>query len=125
MSRGTCGIHRKILKLESAFIHCYRDLFTTGGPVEPERSLRGMESRMTPEMNNSLMKEFNCEEITVAIRQMSPQKAPRPDGFSAGIFHENWDVVGNEVCTTVLSILNSGVLDPKLNYTYCINSKEE
>lgn len=108
MSRGICG--KKQEDIENAFIRYYQNLFTTGGQVEPERCLSGTETRVTTKMNNVLMRDFNCEEITEAIHQMSPQKAPRHDGFSVGFFHESWEVVGDEVCQTILSILNSGVI---------------
>lgn len=69
-------------------------------------------------MNDKLLREFTKEEISAALHQMSPQKALSPDGFSAGFFQENLDIVGDEVCLTVLAILNSGTIASELNFTY-------
>lgn len=65
-----------------------------------------------------LLREFSKEEIYAALQQMSPHKALRPDGFSTWFFQDKWDVVGEEVCQSVLYILNSGTTDPEFNFTY-------
>jgi hypothetical protein len=49
---------------------------------------------------------------------MSLLKALRPDGFNAGFFQKNWEIMGLEVCQTILYILNSGEISEELNSTY-------
>lgn len=36
-----------------------------------------------------LTKEFTMEEVDTALSQMSPLKAPRPDGFSVSFFQKH------------------------------------
>ena len=77
-----------------------------------------MTSRVSEEANKYLLAEFTGEEISTVIHQMAPFKAPGPDGFTADFFQKHWATVGTEVCNYVLSILNSGVMNKELNFTY-------
>jgi hypothetical protein len=57
---------------------------------------------VTPEMNEKLMAVFTKEEISGALRQMLPNKAPGPDWFSAAFLH---------------FFFNTGQFDPRINCT--------
>ena len=46
------------------------------------------------------------------------QLAPGPEGYSAGFFHDNWPIVGDEVCQAIFTSLNSRILNTDLNFTY-------
>jgi hypothetical protein len=54
----------------------------------------------------------------LALFQLSPLKAPGPDGFSTGFYQENWGTVGDEVCTTIIDALNSSFLNSNMNFSY-------
>ena len=58
------------------------------------------------------------EEISIALSQMQPFKAPGPDGFAACFYQKYCSIVGDEVSRTVLNFLNFGIFDEKLNSTY-------
>jgi hypothetical protein len=62
--------------------------------------------------------EFTREEISKAVHQMAPFKVPGQDGFTVDFFQKNWATVGTKVCNLVLSILNLGVMNKELNFTY-------
>lgn len=64
-----------------AFTSFFQSLFTSEAVGEMERCLQMVESEVSPEMNEKLIKEFSMEEITVALNQMAPLKAPSLDGF--------------------------------------------
>ena len=53
--------------------------------------------KVIADMNNYLFKEFSDEQISDALFQIGPLKAPRPDGFPARFFQRNWGVVREEV----------------------------
>jgi hypothetical protein len=61
--------------------------------------------KVTPEMNDDLLKPFVEKEVKEALFQMFPTKAPGPDGFPAHFFQQHWEVCGAEVTTVVLRIL--------------------
>jgi hypothetical protein len=73
--------------------------------------------RVTTQMNNRLLEEFTIEEISQALQQMAPLKAPGPDGFPACFYQQNWATVHVEVNSTVLHFLNTGELNPDINAT--------
>ena len=52
--------------------------------------------------------------------QMHPSKTPRLDGMSHFFFQKFWHIVGQDVTTTVLSILNFGHMLQKMNYTHIV-----
>ena len=60
---------------------------------------------------DELAKDFTRAEIWGALRAMSPHKAPGPDGFHAVFFPQNWSLVKDQVCVTVLNILNTGFFE--------------
>ena len=49
---------------------------------------------------------------------MHPSKSPRPDGMSHFFFQKYWHVVGNDLTEVVLSVLHSGHMLHKINYTH-------
>ena len=75
--------------VEEVFIKYYKNLFTLDTRAEPDICLDEIHCHVTLDMNEGLMKDFSVEEVTVAVQQMSPHKAPGPDGFSAGFFQDN------------------------------------
>jgi hypothetical protein len=75
-------------------------------------------SRVTAGMNENLLKVFTRDEVSCALNQMAPLKAPGPDGFSADFFQEHWAIIGDEVCAAVLGFLNNGYMDADINSTF-------
>lgn len=47
------------------------------------------------------------EESLNIIKHLPKHKSPGPDGFSAEFFLATWKVIGPDVCTAVLSFINS------------------
>lgn len=47
---------------------------------------------------------------------MRVTKSPGPDGLGATFYKRNWDVIGLEVTTTILDILNNGLPFSHLNF---------
>lgn len=52
------------------------------------------------EINHSLISEV-AEEVRAAVFQMSPVKAPDPDGFGGIFYQKCWGVVGSSTTQAV------------------------
>jgi hypothetical protein len=105
-------------EIEGAFNMFFQDLFTVGNNLDVDQSLVALERKVTPQMNEKLVAELNVEEISQALNQMAPLKAPGPDGFPAAFFQQNWPTVQEEVCSAILHFFNTRILDAKINMTY-------
>jgi hypothetical protein len=51
---------------------------------------------------------------------MSPNKAPGPDGFTAGFFQKHWTLVKDSVTNAVLGFLNGGDMSEVVNQTVLV-----
>ena len=100
----------------------FTDMFTTTRPDEESLGgvLEGVERRVTPTMSKSLDAPFSAEEVKRAVFSMGAWKSPGPDGFHAGFFQENWDLVGADVTRTCLKVLNGHCSIRELNATYIV-----
>ena len=70
------------------------------------------------EMNAQLSTEFQACEVQRAIKQMAPLKASGPDGMSHLFYQRYWNLVGNDVCQSVLNFLNNASLLEHLNHPF-------
>ena len=69
-------------------------------------------------MKQQLDNPFKAEEIYVALSQMSPTMASRPDGLLVAFYQKYWHSVKNEVIKICLHILNDRGFIALLNHTY-------
>ncbi|XP_042979926.1 uncharacterized protein LOC122310106 [Carya illinoinensis] len=107
-------------EVEETFQGYFQNLFLSSEPscTDIEECLRGLGKRVSSEMNDYLLKPFSRMEVEKALKQMTPLKAPGPDGFGPCFYQNHWKIVSEEVCSTALSFLNGKPMDPALNYTH-------
>ncbi|XP_042958050.1 uncharacterized protein LOC122293561 [Carya illinoinensis] len=92
--------------------------------------LRGQEYTLLPsagllekknqhrDMKSWLSKPFTREEVRGAMFQMNPLGSPGPDGFPADFYQKHWEVVGEEVYSYALEVLNCSRSLQDVNDTY-------
>ncbi|KAA3456692.1 reverse transcriptase [Gossypium australe] len=84
----------------------FGNLFTASN-MGPDDHLFGlMEEKVTESMNANLIKQFTVDEIAHAVKMMSPLHAPGVDVFPAIFFQRYWHILGPEISSYCLSILN-------------------
>ena len=79
--------------------------------------LEHVPTRVTDEMNNRLTRPYSATEVEKALHWMKPNKAPGPNGFTAGFYQLHWELMGNDITVAVLEFLNGGALPEDLNST--------
>ena len=76
--------------MEGMVNNYFSNLYTNDPSIYPQEVVSLFDQCITPEMNETLCKEFSEEEIGDALFQIGPLKAPGPDGFPARFFQRNW-----------------------------------
>jgi hypothetical protein len=66
----------------------FKDLYTADQSVVPEIVTHFFQQKVDDQTNESLCAPFTDEEISFALFQIGPSKAPGPDGFPAAFFRE-------------------------------------
>ncbi|KAA3466249.1 reverse transcriptase [Gossypium australe] len=95
-------------ELQEVAKNYFEKLFSSEGVADPKRILEGIDSSISPEMNEVLNSPFTADEILVALKGMGPLKVPGSDGFPALFFQKYWHIVGKEVLEFCLGVLNDG-----------------
>lgn len=69
--------------------------------------------RVTPEMNQRLIRIPDIVKVQAAVFSINSDKAPGPDGFSAGFYQNFWDVIGEDVYRDIKVFFKSSFLHPR------------
>ena len=85
----------------------FSHLFRSSSSQDIHRLLNCVKEKVTPEMNDSLLRDFSREEICDALNSIGNLKAPGPDGNSAIFYKEFWEIVGDDVTNAVLDVCSA------------------
>uniref|UniRef100_A0A803PF28 Reverse transcriptase domain-containing protein n=1 Tax=Cannabis sativa TaxID=3483 RepID=A0A803PF28_CANSA len=105
--------------IESIAINYFKKLFSKANEgIDIQTILsRCVPNRLSTEDNDRLLEPFSCEEVKIAMFQINLLKAPGKDGLPGLFFHKSWDIVGKEVISACLDILNNNADCKPLNET--------
>jgi hypothetical protein len=82
------------VQLQELVNNFYKNLFT----ISNQSSIWQHTDIKFPELDSDeiamLGANITDEEVKIAVYDMSPWKAPGPDGFPAGFYQHSWDTVG-------------------------------
>lgn len=96
----------------------YQVLFTTTNPSIIEAVVTDIPKTTAKEMNLSLEAVYTREEVEIALKQMEPLKAPRPDGLLPLFFQHYWQDIGDEVSQVMLNFLTTSSFPSSIHHTY-------
>ncbi|MCI27005.1 ribonuclease H protein, partial [Trifolium medium] len=68
-------------------------------------------------MHDYLNRSFSIEEVTMAMKHLKGNAAPGPDGLNAAFYQQYWEIIGHDIATTVLNILNHEGDPSSINHT--------
>jgi len=104
-------------EMQRMAVSYFKSLYTRDPSLNPEVILTLTPVQVTEDMNVQLCKEFSREEIAHALFQIGAIKAPGPDGFHARFYHQNWDLLKDEVIAAVLRFFATGHMPEGVNDT--------
>jgi hypothetical protein len=94
---------------ERRFITNYfYNIFRSNGAADTQQLTQAVECKVTNEMNDALIQEYNADEVKNALESIGDMKAPGPDGMPSIFYKRFWEVVGEKVTEEVLQVLNGG-----------------
>jgi hypothetical protein len=97
----------------------FRDIYTADHSVAPEIITNLFQCKVDDQTNESLCAPFTDEEISSALFQIGPSKAPGPDGFPAAFFQRNWGTIKEDIIRAVRIFFEEGDMPKGVNDT-CI-----
>jgi hypothetical protein len=98
-------------------IDYFGNLFSQDVTVDPEVNVQHFCPVITIEMNHELTKPYSEEEISDALFQIGPLKAPGPDGFPARFFQRSWLFMKDDVVRAVRLFFETGIMKDGVNDT--------
>lgn len=96
----------------------YRNIFSTESSGDLSVVQEVLSPKVTEDMNLKLISIPSPSEIKAAVFAIHADKAPGPDGFSAGYYHSFWDLIGEDVTREVQEFFISGSLYQRQNETH-------
>ncbi|CAL9001623.1 unnamed protein product, partial [Prunus brigantina] len=101
----------------SIFCEYFKTLFTTSGENDFSTVLAAVNPKVTREHNERLSQPFTRVELEDVLSKMFPTKYPGLDGMPALFYQRYWHVLGNDVVSFCLNVLNGGASVREINHT--------
>lgn len=112
--------------IANVFTNYFIDMFTSSDPSRIEEAVEVVHGRISDDIKNILKQEFSKEEVYSALKSMTATAAPGPDGMLALFYQKFWSIVGDDVSSLVLDILNGNGDPSNINHTFiCLIPKKK
>lgn len=107
-------------RLKPFITNHYKSLFSSRAGQRVNEVLQAVERKVSPSMNETLLKTFAEDEVEEALNSIGDLKAPGPDGMPSIFYKRFWDLVGDHVKSEVLAVLNGGPMPEGWNDTVIV-----
>ncbi|KAL9687729.1 hypothetical protein QQ045_032136 [Rhodiola kirilowii] len=107
-------------EIKALIVNYYNDLFMSRQTIQKENiqaHLNVIPCKVTSRHNEILLAPYTADEVTRALFQIDPNKAPGYDGFSAAFFQHNWEIIQSDFTRECLDFLNFGQFNAVNNST--------
>ena len=95
----------------------FKDIFTAAPSPDASGVVDLVNTVIADNDNDKLCAEFTDHEISDALFQIGPLKAPGPDGFPARFFQRNWEVLKENIIRVVNEFFKTGIMPEGVNET--------
>ncbi|KAK6164048.1 hypothetical protein DH2020_000912 [Rehmannia glutinosa] len=106
--------------IASTFLDYYQNLFSAEPTLDMDRAIDAIDTKMTGDMNEILMRPFSQDKVRAALSQMHPTKSPGPDGMPAVFFQKFWPFIHTDILPVILNVLNGHSNPRDLNHTLIV-----
>lgn len=104
----------------------YQNLFASSSPNRVDEAVEVVKNRISDEMRAILDERFTEEEVYCEAKNLKAHSAPGPDGMPAIFFQQFWSIVGRDITSFALNVLNDGVNPGNINHTFiCLIPKKK
>lgn len=111
----------RLIEGEDNLHHIAMQYFKELFEAKPVRNSSSLMSKIDPcilsQHNEELVRNFTAEKVVEALRDMTPLKAARTNGFPIFFFQKYWHLIGEEVSKYCLDVLNNGKQLEEVNKT--------
>eukprot|EP00253_Pinus_taeda_P007450 PITA_07450 len=91
-------IHKDFASIKPATHNHFKGLYSEENNTNQNfRLLDEIPSSISVEMNHQIESEVTMDEVKRALYAMNPDKSPGPDGFTASLLQNCWDIVGKDL----------------------------
>jgi hypothetical protein len=98
----------------------FQNLYKADESTQPAAILDAIQPLISHEINETLCTEFSEDEISFAMFQIGPLKAPGRDGFPASFYQRHWGVLKNDIIAAVKEFFKSGHMPDGVNDTVIV-----
>jgi hypothetical protein len=103
--------------IERVLLNHFNTLFQRQQTQNIESTVEVVKDKLSQDMKEYLEAAFSEFEVYNAIKEMKSMAAPGPDGLPALFYHNYWDIIGKDVISTALDILNNNGDPSPFNHT--------
>ena len=84
-------------EIATVLVNYFQEIFSSTRPNSRSSVLDQVQPMITSEMNNQLSSRFLASEATVALKEMTPLKAPRPYGMPPLFYQHFWPLLNGDI----------------------------
>lgn len=104
--------------LQTIMVNFFSELFKAGDLQNVNNVCAKIHRKIPPHLATLLTLPFTPTNVWNALQEMVPTKTPGLNGFNALFYQQYWDVVGEDLTSAVLKILNDQRDPTGMNHTY-------
>ena len=107
-------------EISKVIVKYFQEMFTSMGSSRnrAETVRRALHPMVSEEENNTLIASPSTREIRDTLFSIHADKAPGPDGFSAGFYQTHWKDIGPDIVAEVQRFFELDRIPEKINYTH-------
>ncbi|XP_021996985.1 uncharacterized protein LOC110894117 [Helianthus annuus] len=118
--RDASGKLHENAMVQKAFVEHYEKFLGFPGVTSLNPSPELFTKTIERDVALHMVRPVTAEEVRKAMFSMGSDKAPGPDGYTAGFFKGAWPIIGSEVSNAVIDFFATGKLLRELNHTLIV-----